>query len=111
MGFGQGAPAQQYQEPRYLAQMTAQAHQQQPGLLGGLLGGGGGGGALGSPLAKAVLAGIAATAVSNALGGRVGGGGVPGGVRYRIRNLVSGKLLANPQGSTRPCSSGARQSS
>jgi Ricin-type beta-trefoil lectin domain-like len=99
-GFGMGAAAEQYQDPAYLAQATTQLHQQQPGLLGALLGGGGGGG---NPLAKAALAGIAATAVSKALGGGLGGvlggGGLSGGTRYRIANLASGKLLADPQGS------------
>src|SRR5918911_2935357 len=54
-GFGQGVSPQQYQDPGYLAQMTAQMHQQQPGLLSGLLGGGGGGG---NPPLKGALAGI-----------------------------------------------------
>jgi hypothetical protein len=78
------------QDPRYLAQMTGQIHQQQPGLLGGLLGGGGmggglagaagsllggggmgsGGGLLSNPLARAALAGIAATAASRYLSRR-----------------------------------------
>ncbi len=84
--------AEQYQDPRYLAQATTQLHQQQPGLLSGLLGGGGGGG---NALAKAALAGIAATAVAQVLGG----GGVSGGTRYRIGNLASRKLLPDPQGS------------
>jgi hypothetical protein len=70
---GQGNP-QLYQDPGYLAQQTAQLHQQQPGLLGQLLGGGGGGGGggglLANPAAKAALAGIAAMAISNAMGGR-----------------------------------------
>ena len=79
------------QDPRYLAQMTSQVHQQQPNLLGQLLGGGGGGGLAGAagsmlggggggmggagsllsnPLAKAALAGIAATAAQRFLNGR-----------------------------------------
>ena len=95
-GFGQGVPVDQYQDPRYLAQATAQVHQQQPGLLGGLLGGGGGGS---NPLAKAALAGLAAAAVSHVLGGGPpGGAGRPTGPMYRIRNAASGKLLADPQG-------------
>ena len=96
-GFGQGVPVDQYQDPRYLAQATAQLHQQQPGLLGGLLGGSGG---ESNPLAKAALAGLAAAAVSRAFGGGLlGGAGRPSGPMYRIRNLASGKLLADPQGS------------
>jgi hypothetical protein len=85
------------QDPRYLAQMTSQIHQQQPNLLGQILGGGGGGGGgglagvagsllggggmsgggiggagglLSNPLAKAALAGIAATAAQRFLNGR-----------------------------------------
>lgn len=80
------------QDPRYLAQVTSQMRQQQPGLfsqlLGGALGGGmpgggmpgggmlGGGGAgdvgqlLNNPIAKAALAGIAATAVQRMMRGR-----------------------------------------
>jgi len=67
--FGGGGS---YQDPRQLAQMATQVHQQQPGLLGQLLGGIGGGGGSGSggagqilsnPVAKAALAGIAALAV------------------------------------------------
>lgn len=95
-GFGQGVPIQQYQDPRALAQATARLHQQQPGLLSGLLRGGAGGG---NPLAKAALAGIAAMAISRALGGGSAAGAVAGGVRYRILNLASRKLLADPQAS------------
>lgn len=62
------------QDPGYLAQMTGQIHQQQPGLLGQILGGatggGGGGGMLSSPIAKAALGGIAAMAFKNMMGGR-----------------------------------------
>ncbi len=74
------------QDPRYLAQVTGQMHQQQPNLLGQLLGGamgGGGGGGMGgggamggagallnNPIAKAALAGIAATAAQRMLSGR-----------------------------------------
>jgi hypothetical protein len=65
-GFGGG----NYQDAGYLAQQTAQLHQQQPALLGQLLGGGGGGGVLANPAAKAALAGIAAMAISNAMGAR-----------------------------------------
>ncbi len=75
-GFGGGNP-QMYQDAGYLAQQTAQLHQQQPGLLGQLLGAGsgsgtagGGGGLLANPAAKAALAGIAAMAISNAMGAR-----------------------------------------
>ncbi len=69
--FGGGNP-QMYQDANYLAQQTAQLHQQQPGLLGQLLGSGGtgGGGLLANPAAKAALAGIAAMAISNAMGAR-----------------------------------------
>jgi hypothetical protein len=76
-----GGNQQQYQDAGYLAQQTAQLHQQQPGLLGQLLGGGSsnsGGGVLANPAAKAALAGIAAMAVSNAMGGR--GGNPLGGI-------------------------------
>lgn len=72
-----------FQDPGYLAQVTGQMHQQQPGilgqLLGGALGGGGGGGGgggagsqsmLDSPIAKAALAGIAAMAVKQMMGNR-----------------------------------------
>ena len=69
-----------FQDPGYLAQVTGQMHQQQPGilgqLLGGALGGGGGGGGAGgqsileSPIAKAALAGIAAMAVKQMMGNR-----------------------------------------
>lgn len=77
MQFG-GMPGSDtsYQDPNYLAQMTTQMHQQQPGVLGGLLGGGGGGAGgglgqmMGNPLAKAALAGIAAMAVKNMMGNR-----------------------------------------
>ncbi|MBV9581400.1 MAG: hypothetical protein JO057_22710 [Chloroflexi bacterium] len=80
-GFGQNGGPQTYQDASYLAQQTAQLHQQQPGLLGQLLGGGGssgsgnsgGGGILANPAAKAALAGIAAMAVSNAIGGNKSG--------------------------------------
>ena len=71
-----------FQDAGYLAQVTGQMHQQQPGILGQLLGGalgmsggGGGGGAgsqgvLDSPIAKAALAGVAAMAVKQMMGGR-----------------------------------------
>jgi hypothetical protein len=66
-----------FQDPGYLAQVTGQMHQQQPGILGQLLGSalGGGGGAggqsmLDSPIAKAALAGIAAMAVKQMMGNR-----------------------------------------
>lgn len=72
-GFNQGQTnAQQYQDPGYLAQQTAQLHQQQPQLLSQLFGGdgGGSGGALlSNPAVKSALAGIAANAISNAMGG------------------------------------------
>lgn len=62
------------EDPGYLAQMTGQIHQQQPGLLGQILGGGaggtgGGGGMLQSPIGKAALGGIAAMAFKNMMGG------------------------------------------
>lgn len=67
-GFTHGeSNAQQYQDSGYLAQQTAQVHQQQPQLLGQLVGGDGGG-LMGNPAVKAALAGIAANAVSNAMG-------------------------------------------
>ena len=99
-----------FQDAGYLARMTGQLQQQSPGLLGqlfsggqgGAQGGGQGGGLLDNPLAKAALAGIAASAVSRALGGAAGGArraGVSRGSGYRIGNLASRKLLANPQGS------------
>jgi hypothetical protein len=86
-GFGQNVSPQTYQNSGYLAQQTAQLHQQQPGLLGQLLGGGGnsGGGAIGSPVAKAALAGIAAMAVSKALGGNTGAGNAVGNL---LRNQL-----------------------
>lgn len=56
------------QDPGMLAQVAAQLHQQQPGLLGQLLGGGGGGGMLSGPIGKAALAGIAAMAVKQMTG-------------------------------------------
>ena len=68
-----------FQDAGYLAQITGQMHQQQPGILGQLLGGalgmgsGGGGGSqslLESPIAKAALAGVAAMAVKQMMGGR-----------------------------------------
>jgi hypothetical protein len=79
-GFGQGVGREAYEDPGYLAQQTAQLHQQSPGMLTQLLGGGGGSGILGSPVAKAALAGIAAMAVQNALGGGMGGGNPLGGI-------------------------------
>jgi len=66
----------QMDDPRQLARMTAQIHQQRPGGLGALFGGGGnrgGGGAgdmLDNPLAKAALGGIAAMAMKRMMGGR-----------------------------------------
>jgi hypothetical protein len=66
------------QDPAYLAQMTGQIHQQQPGLLAQILGGAGagsqgsslGGGMLANPIAKAALGGIAAMAVRHVMGAR-----------------------------------------
>lgn len=64
----------QVEDPRYLAQMATQVHEQDPGLLAQLFGGGGNsgnaGGILSNPIAKAALAGIAAMAVKNVLGQR-----------------------------------------
>ncbi len=77
VSFPHQGPAEAYQDPGYLAHMTGQMHQQQPGilgqLLGGAIGGGGGGGSqsmLESPIAKAALAGIAAMAVKQMMGNR-----------------------------------------
>lgn len=64
-----------FQDPNYLAQVTGQMQQQQPGLLGQLLGGGGaqqqqmGGNLFSNPLAKAALGGIAALAVKRMMSG------------------------------------------
>jgi hypothetical protein len=79
-GFGQGVGRETYEDPGYLAQQTAQLHQQNPGLLSQLLGGGGGNGMLGSPVAKAAMAGIAAMAVQKVLGGGTGGGSPLGNI-------------------------------
>ena len=87
-----------YQDPGYLAQLTGQMQQRQPGLLEGLLGGGmgggmggmmggsmgggmmgrgmgmgaqsGGGSMLENPVARAAMAGIAAMAVRKMMSGR-----------------------------------------
>lgn len=68
--FGVPDDARAYEDPRALADMTAQLHGAGPGVLRGLLGGGaGGGGALANPLAKAALAGIAAMAMKRVMGG------------------------------------------
>ena len=66
------------QDPAYLARVTSQVHQQQPGLLGGLLGGAGGsaagsdplGNILANPIGKAALAGVAAVALKKMMGQR-----------------------------------------
>ena len=66
------------QDPAYLAQVTSQVHQQQPGLLGGLLGGAGGaapgsdplGNILANPIGKAALAGVAAIALKKMMSQR-----------------------------------------
>ncbi len=63
---------------RYLAQVTGQMQQQQPGLLNQLLGGGGptaGGNLLSHPLAKVALGGIAAYGLTRVMGS---GGGLSG---------------------------------
>jgi hypothetical protein len=64
------------QDPAYLARVTSQVHQQQPGLLGGLLGGQRGasqgsdpmGNILANPIGKAALAGVAAFALKQMMG-------------------------------------------
>ena len=73
-----------YQDPAYLAQLTGQMEQQQPGVLGQLLGGGGGG-----PLGGGggLLGGGGGRMMGNLLGG--GGGGLMGGGG-------GGGMLANP---------------
>jgi hypothetical protein len=66
------------QDPAYLARVTTQVHQQQPGLLGGLLGGAGGGAPgsdplgniLANPIGKAALAGVAAIALKKMMSQR-----------------------------------------
>lgn len=65
------------QDPRQLASMVTQVHQQQPGGLASLFGGGGGGGGglggmMGNPLAKVALGGIAAFAMKELMGNRGG---------------------------------------
>lgn len=69
------------QDPRYLAQVTTQVHQEQPGLMGQIFGGGAasGGGLLGGSLGKIALGGIAALGVSRLMGGGHGGGLFGGG--------------------------------
>lgn len=85
------------QDPAYLAQVTTNMHQQQPGLFSQLMGGGqqqqmGGGmsGMLANPLAKAAMAGIAAMAVRRMMsgGGSQGGlGGALGGLGGALGGL------------------------
>ena len=66
------------QDPAYLARVTSQVHQQQPGLLGGLLGGAGRtapgsdplGNILANPIGKAALAGVAAIALKKMMSQR-----------------------------------------
>ena len=65
----QGEQDERFQDPRALAQVTSQMHQQQPDLLGKLLGGQSGT-MLDNPLAKAALAGVTAMAAKRLLGGR-----------------------------------------
>ncbi|MBV9170537.1 MAG: hypothetical protein JOZ81_10675 [Chloroflexi bacterium] len=75
----QGGP-EAFQDAGYLAQVTGQMHQQQPGVLGQLLGGALGAGSSGggssnqsmleSPVAKAALAGVAAMAVKQMMSNR-----------------------------------------
>lgn len=73
---------EQLQDSGFLAQMTGQMHQEQPGMLGQLLGGGGtgglggmlggdqsGSGLMGNPMAKSALAGIASFAAKRVMGG------------------------------------------
>jgi hypothetical protein len=77
VAFPQQGSAESFQDAGYLAHVTGQLHQQQPGILGQLLGGalgsgsaGGGQAALNNPIAKAALAGIAAMAVKQMMGNR-----------------------------------------
>lgn len=86
----QGMSPQQYQDPGYLAQMTRQAHEQQPGLLGSLLGGGSNSGGLENTVARAALAGVAAMAVSHAMGGGMGGSLAGGLAGNMLGNAIGG---------------------
>jgi hypothetical protein len=77
VAFPHQGGADAFQNSGYLAQVTGQMHQQQPGILGQLLGsalGAGGGSAgqsvLDNPIAKAALAGVAAMAVKQLMGNR-----------------------------------------
>ncbi|CAA9559049.1 MAG: hypothetical protein AVDCRST_MAG49-2387 [uncultured Thermomicrobiales bacterium] len=72
----------QMDDPRQLARMTSQFHQQSPDGLTGLFGGGGGGGGLG-----AMLGGGGGGAMGSLLGGAMGGGNRGGG---------GGDMLNNP---------------
>ena len=77
-----------FQDPNYLAQVTGNIHQQQPGILGQLfsgaagnfMGGGGGGNVLSNPLAKGAMAGIAAMAVQKMMDRGTGNSGQYGDV-------------------------------
>ncbi|HZS93265.1 MAG TPA: hypothetical protein VFA78_00570 [Chloroflexota bacterium] len=62
-----GASAQNFQDPSFLAQLTGQLHQQQPGILGQLLGQSSGSGAGSNPIARAAIAGITAMAAKELL--------------------------------------------
>lgn len=81
-GMNQMEGANRFQDAGFLAQLTGQLHQQQPGLLGQLLGGASsgssssGGSLLSNPAVKAGLAGIAAMAVKHFLGGSNKSGGI-----------------------------------
>jgi hypothetical protein len=76
--IGQGG---NYEDPRQLAQITTQMHQQQPGMLSQLLGGALGGGSQGG--------------MGGMLGGMLGGsGGQQGGVGGMLSNPVAKAALA-----------------
>lgn len=82
------------EDPRYLAQATAQYQQQQPDLLRQLFGSGagaaGGAGMLGNPWAKGALGGIAAFGLARMLGGGGHGGGLFGGGGHHGGGLFGG---------------------
>lgn len=88
------------QDPNQLAQMTAHAQQQQPGMMNQLLNGDARQSmtnALGSPVAKGVMGGIAAYGLSRLIGGSGGHnsgllGGLSGGNHERDRDDDRGWL-------------------
>lgn len=98
---GGGQMGQVSDDPRQMAGMVSQMHQQNPGGLAGLLGGGGGGGGLGGLLGgggsgggggfpggtmgKMAMGGIAAYAMKEIMGNVGGGGG--GNKRGRGRSI------------------------